>query len=615
MSSGPLFDVAVLWELLHDEGGRYEPTELAELAVGDARPEAVASVVEALKVDRVHFRERKGAFEPRPAASVEESLRQRRLAEERERRQAETVAAVRAAIASGGPLPAEDHEEVLRPVLELAVFGDQAPKRQAAQDLLEACDWRRKGPAALSAFRLLVRLGWLDEDENLLLRRHGVTGRFPAAALAEADAVAAGPAPEDDPARIDRTGVLTLAIDDAETSEVDDALSATLMPGGGTRVEVHIADAAAFVPAEGEIEREAGRRGATLYLPDRTWPMLPPVLSRDRASLGGGLVRPAITFRIDLDAAGNVVDFEPAESKVCVDRRLTYEEADALLAGDSAESQLLRRLRELALRGLQRRCDAGAITVQPPEVKVRVDEAGEVEIVPIHRASPARALVAEWMITTGHLCARWLESAGIPAVYRCQEPPDVSVPSGGDTTATEVDAVLFYALVRQLRRAVIGTRPGLHAGLGVHPYVQVTSPLRRFSDLKLHRQIKGWLRTGAAPADEAALIAAVGPAEEAVVALSKIERETDRYFVLKHLATRVGEELTGVVLAERERGRWLVELDNLAFQAVVSFAKRRSPGDVVTLRVAAARPREDRLTLHEVAPTVGQPGPDRESER
>jgi len=600
MSAG--VDVAVLWELLSEEGGRYDPSDLAELAIGETSPEALADVVDALAEDRIHFKERKGRFEPRSAVSVQESLRQRKLAEEREERLRATTHAVRVALSSGRPLPVEEHEEVLRPIVDLAVYGDAAPKKQAGEELLGALGWRTKGALWLSAFRLLNRLGWFEEDENLLLRRFRVPTRFPATVLEEAEQVVAGADPAEDPARVDRTGAWTLAIDDAETREVDDALSAEPLPDGGTRVEVHIADAAAFVPSGGAIEHEAARRAATVYLPDRMLPMLPPDIGYGVASLGEGIRRPALTFRIDLDARGQIQDFEPFESVISVDRRLTYRQANALLGEDSAEGRLLRLLRSQAKPSLERRLDAGAISLQPPEVKVRVGPEGKVVVSPIDRGSAARGLVAEWMILTGHLCARWVEAQGIAAIYRCQSPPDTPTEQfeSDDPTGMEIDPVRFYALVRQLRKAIIGTRPGLHAGLGVHPYVQVTSPLRRFPDLMLHRQIKGWLRTGEAPLEDDALLALVGPAEETSSRLTKIERETNRYFTIKHLATRQGEELGCVVLAEKDRGRLVVELEDLALQATLAPRKRRSPGDWLNVRVTAAQPREDRLALKEV---------------
>ncbi len=595
-------DVEVLWELLRDEGGRYEPAELAELALDDGGEEAQASVVAALRDDRTWFTERKGRFEPRPESSVREALRQRRLAEERVARHAAALRAARHALQTRQPLPRGEHEEVLRPLVDLAAHGDAAAKREAAEALLSDLGCGTRGAPWLTAFRLLVRLGWLDEDENLLLLRKRIPTRFAAAVLAEAEAAAAGADPVEEEARVDRTDVLTVAIDDAGTREVDDALSAWHLPDGGWRLEVHIADAAAWVPQGGAVDVEAGRRRATLYLPDRTLTMLPPVLACDRASLAQGAVRAALTFSIDIDEHGHFTDFTPRESTVRVDRQLTYEEADHLLETQTEEGRLLRTLRSLAETSRERRMEAGALTVQPPEAKVRLDEAGEVQVIPIDRSSPARQLVAEWMIITGHLAARWFESQGIPAVYRCQDSPDVDVSAAGSEGMA--DPVVFHSLVRRLRRATVGTRPGLHAGLGVNPYVQVTSPIRRRSDLLLHRQIKGWLREGEAPLSEGALLDAIGPVEETVAVLAKIERETTRYFLLKLLAAREGEHVSALVLEQRERGRWLVELDGLALQVPVALGRKRALGEMVTLRVAVADPREDRLVLKEVP--VGQ---------
>ena len=421
MSAG--VDVAVLWELLSEEGVRYDPSDLAELAIGETSPEALADVVDALAEDRIHFKERKGRFEPRSAVSVQESLRQRKLAEEREERLRATTHAVRVALSSGRPLPVEEHEEVLRPIVDLAVYGDAAPKKQAGEELLGALGWRTKGALWLSAFRLLNRLGWFEEDENLLLRRFRVPTRFPATVLEEAEQVVAGADPAEDPARVDRTGAWTLAIDDAETREVDDALSAEPLPDGGTRVEVHIADAAAFVPSGGAIEHEAARRAATVYLPDRMLPMLPPDIGYGVASLGEGIRRPALTFRIDLDARGQIQDFEPFESVISVDRRLTYRQANALLGEDSAEGRLLR------LGGYS--VAAGVTSYRPWLVEGTTD--GMAVLPRLDPAAPApgllvgRGLAKALDLVVGDVVSLTAE----PEDEKAAEPEPLSDPSGG----------------------------------------------------------------------------------------------------------------------------------------------------------------------------------------
>ncbi len=172
-------DVEVLWELLHETGGRFSAAELAEVALGTRSDEAVRAVGQALAGDRVRFRDRKGLYEPRPAASVQEALRQRRLTEERAARREVAMTAVKLALASGGELDWALHGEPLHPVEELAIHGDNTPAvaREAAEELLRDLARTRGGPWR-AAVRTLTSLGRFTEDENLLLLRHRVPQTF-----------------------------------------------------------------------------------------------------------------------------------------------------------------------------------------------------------------------------------------------------------------------------------------------------------------------------------------------------------------------------------------------------------------------------------------------------
>ncbi len=430
--------------------------------------------------------------------------------------------------------------------------------------------------------------------------------------LEEIKALDAGPGRGVEPTREDLTGTLAIAIDDVDTDEVDDALSAHELPDGRWRVEVHIADASAWVPEGGAIDAEARRRGATLYLPDRRLPMLPDALAYDRVSLNEGMPRPALTFRIELDRQGRVVDFEPVLSTISVDCQLPYEEVDSLLdaRSDTALSKTLRALYRLADLLCDARIARGALEVQPPEVKVKVNAAGEVRVTPVERFSSARRLVSEWMIQCGRLAAQWCAERGVPVVFRRQDAPEdpPEMP-----TESVVDPVAFHAIVRKLRKAAVSSAPGPHWGLGVEAYSQVTSPIRRYADLVMHRQIKAALTAPPGtrePFDsdaEQAVLHAVAAAEQAGDTLSRIERETNRYFVLKHLMAHVGEPMAAVVVAERDRGRWLVSIEDVAIQASVALSGSPKPRDIRSVEVVSVSARADRLQLKEVGQPEGAP--------
>jgi exoribonuclease-2 len=602
-------DVEVLWELLHGRAGRYSAEDLADLALGTRSDAAVRAVEEALRADTVRFRVRKGLYEPRSTEAVETTLDQQRIAEERDAMREASVAATRLALSGGASLDWEEHAEFLKPLEELAIHGDNTPfaTRETAEQLLRDLS-RSKGGPWMAAVRALTALGRFEQDENLLLLRHRIPLTFDAEVEEAVKLLVEGANPVDDPAREDLTELLTIAIDDVDTDEVDDALSATPLEGGAWRIDVHIADASAWVPTGGLIDAEARRRGLTLYLPDRRVPMLPDELAYNRISLREDEVRAALTFRIDVDPLGRILGFEPLLSKIRVDCQLPYEEVESLLdaRSDTPLGHALRALFRLGGILCKQRISAGALEVQPPEVKVKVDSVGTVRVTPVDRFSPARRLVSEWMIQCGRLAADWCSGRELPVVYRHQETPDDPPDLPQESV---VDAVAFNSIIRKLRKATVSSKPAPHWGLGVEAYTQVTSPIRRYADLIMHRQIKASLKADpdAPPASEEEVFQAIGAADKAGERIAKIERETNRYFVYRYLESHRDEPIAALVVAPRDRGRWRISLDDLAVQGSVALQGSPSLRDIRMVEVVAVSARDDRLQLREVGQPSGAP--------
>ncbi|HXI01770.1 MAG TPA: RNB domain-containing ribonuclease, partial [Candidatus Saccharimonadales bacterium] len=322
-------DVAALWEILVDAGGRHAPADLASLALGGSDAYDTSAIIRCLSAEKVYFVRKGDDWVARSRSAVEETLRRIRTETERERRRNAFLDRLRRRLAAPGT--GEDLEEAdqvyLDKIIDLAVMGDESVTRKEAVALLS--DLGAGGPIAwLAAFDLLVRLGIFTEDENLEIRRFGLRTRFPDDVLAEAEESSRAPVPE---RRRDLTGLTLLTVDDPDTSEVDDALSWEETEDGGGIAGVHISDPTAFVRPGGLVEAEAIARAATYYFPDRRLTMLPPVISEDAASLVENRDRPAVSFMIHLGPGADVRKFEIFPSTVRVSRRLSYEEADELL--------------------------------------------------------------------------------------------------------------------------------------------------------------------------------------------------------------------------------------------------------------------------------------------
>jgi exoribonuclease-2 len=432
------------------------------------------------------------------------------------------------------------------------------------------------------------------EDEDLARRRLGLREEFPVEAMGEA--AGAGLAPE---GRAREEG-LALAVDDPWTLEVDDALSLSDPgPEGGWRVLVHVADPAALVPAGGPVDREALARGVTHYFPSGRVPMLPPLLGEEAASLGGGGDRPALTFEIAVSEHGEVREVAPRLTLLARVRRLTYDEADRLLLGpgEEEEAAVLSSLAALGRARLRRRLDAGAVLLRRPELDVRVGEGG-IEVRRIETASPSRLLVAEMMVLAGEAVARWLSERDLPAIYRRQPPLDEPVEEGAVGLTGPYDPVRVREVRRKLRPGEVRTEPGPHHGLGLPSYVQVTSPLRRYQDLAVHRQIRAALRGDPPPYDREALQRVAATTEGVEREGRAAERDSSHFWLLRYLEGRVGEECEAVVLETGRRS--LVELQPYLTNAGLPPRGTHAPGARVRVRIASVRARAGLLRVDEV---------------
>ena len=389
-----------------------------------------------------------------------------------------------------------------------------------------------------------------------------------------------------------------VTIDDEDAEDRDDALSLEVQAEGtdpvasGYRIGVHIADAGALIPQGGAIDREADRRMATVYLPERTIGMLPPGFSQRVGSLDPGEARLSISVLATVEPSGEVTEWEVTPSAVRSRAALSYDDVDqALMDAGSSWHKMLSGLSQVARAWRGKREAAGAINVDQPEMAVRAHPSGHVEVKILERASPARQLVSELMILCNSLLAEFCGREGLPAVYRSQASPDLDA-LGYDPRAGPQGPLQRYLLLKRLTPAGLTVTPAPHGGLGVPAYIQASSPLRRYPDLVMQRQISHFLGTGQT-LYETDRVESVGQrAEVQLREVSRLEDERKRYWFLKYLEqTRLDETgpagdldlFAATVLENEARRRALLELTEFPFRLRAELSPASAPGDTVTL--------------------------------
>ena len=323
--------------------------------------------------------------------------------------------------------------------------------------------------------------------------------------------------------------------------------------------------------------------------------MLPPALSEEKASLCAGSLRPSLSFFAHIDDEGNIHAERICRGVLRVGRRLSYSEADMILRnGEDADAyaSALRNLLHITQVRKALRMAQGAVVIEGEEIKVRVTN-GEISVAVLPPDSPSRALVSECMILANEMAARHCRAHQLPALYVAQPQPDEPVPAA---TTFPTQRVHVHTARRAMKPSQMGTVPAPHAALGLPIYTQTTSPLRRYHDLQMQRQIKHHLTHGTALFSEEQLQIIAAGAQEASGNARRCERESTRYWLLRYLEKQKGRVVQGQVVRE-QYGRSYIELDETLLVVAVNASPPLPLGTAVQVVIGHVDARSDILTV------------------
>ena len=383
------------------------------------------------------------------------------------------------------------------------------------------------------------------------------------------------PAEADSAERVDLTDLAAYAIDDEGSDDPDDAISFA-----DGLLWVHVADPAAAIPAESELDRSACERGTTSYLPEGIAPMLP-TAAMARFGLGLNEISPALSFALRIGGEGEV-DVE----RICLSllrvERLTYRRA----AEREGEADFT-AMREALERFRRRRAAEGACFIRLPEVKWHIDGMGIVSCSPCP-ITPERELVANAMMAAGHAAAKFADAEGIPFPFLRQPEPEEALPEGDSPAA-------MFARRRAMSSGIVDTIPGKHAGMGLEPYARVTSPLRRYCDLLAHRQLRRHL-AGEEPLSAEEIERRLAVSEEAAARRRKLEKYAADYCAALYFRQHPEWRGEGVVV-DRQGDRCTILVPELAYEYKCRLRMNLAPDQPVRLAMRDARPARLAVTL------------------
>ncbi|MDA0867827.1 MAG: ribonuclease R, partial [Cyanobacteria bacterium] len=578
----------VAWELLNELSESTTPASLAQLLFSDTSPVTCYAAHRLLSDDKIYFKQKGDHYEPRSVAQVEEQLHQLEKEAQRQEELTGFIGRVQQALAGESIEWLKSDRPRLEALEKFALFGDEANQRHLAQDTLALIEWQK---APTDAFKLLVDLGLWGIHENLALRRSQIPTQFTETALSMAQHHLTQAPPDADPQRLDLTHLKVYTVDDESTREIDDGLSLETLEGGQQRLWIHIADPTRWILPGDDLDLEARRRSTTLYLPTGSVPMFPLELATGPMSLVQGKRCYALSFGVILNQSGGIEDYCITPSLIKPTYRLTYEDVDEMLdLGIQAEPELLAIAQAATVRQ-QWRTTQGAISIHMPESSIRVGE-DEIDI-QVLDDSQSRQMVAEMMILTGEVAACYGQAHALAIPFRSQPQPEL--PSDEELLQLPTGPVRYSAIRRCMPRSEMGITPARHATLGLDGYSQVTSPIRRYTDLLAHFQIKAHLRGGPLPFSAEEMTELTQGASTAAYEATMVERQTKRYWSLEYLR-RQGSQTWAVTLLRWLRAHdriGLILFDELGFELGVRLDRDMELGESFHIQVTHVSPRED----------------------
>ena len=443
---------------------------------------------------------------------------------------------------------------------------------------------------------VLGRNGENDTEMHAILAEYGLPYKYPQNVEKAADKIGPGITDEEVAKRIDMRDVTTFTIDPRDAKDFDDALSIRPLKNGNFEVGVHIADVTHYVRPESIIDREAQQRATSVYLVDRTIPMLPEHLSNGICSLRPDEDKLTFSVLFEMTPAGKMVKSKIARTVIRSNRRFTYEEAQERIEtgkGDYSDEILILDRMAKALR--KERYDHGSVEFDRMEVRFEIDEKGHPVDVYFKESKDANKLIEEFMLLANKAVATFV---GKPAgnkkpkafVYRVHDQPDpgkladlaalsrtfgYKIKASG--SAGEVNRSLNRMLndvkgkgeenflstlaIRSMAKAIYTTQNIGHYGLGFDYYTHFTSPIRRYPDMMVHRLLERYLKGGRTATVEK-LEEQCKHSSEMEQLAATAERSSIKYKQVEYMADHLGEVYDGVISGVTEWGLYVEINDN-----------------------------------------------------
>jgi len=580
-----MIDLKEIWDLASESAEEaFEPRFLTELCFGEtATDDHVAAFLRRIFEDRLYFKYKEGKI----LAHAPEVVEQLKLRQEQERQREELLSngakGLQQIWDGDRDYDWPEREEALKLVRDYYLFGNDADESTLGRTLLKDAGLT----APHDAFFLLVKAGIWDANENIGLLKYELPVAFPEPVIEESKAAGREAGDFSTPGRRDLRHLPLLTIDGENTRDHDDALHLEKR-GENYLVGIHISDVAYYIKPGSALFEESVRRVTSVYFPDGMVPMLPANLSEGICSLKAGQDRAAMSFLVLLSPAGDVLESEITASVVNVKRQLSYKEAEQLVETDDELATLV----VLSRRLKKKRIDAGALLLPIPDVNIFIHH-DQIQVSLAEVDTPARALIAEFMVLANTIAAEFVGERQAPGLFRSQEPPTQRFVKG-----EEKNLFLNFKQRKQLKPGALLTVPQWHSGVGTMYYTTITSPIRRLLDLVMQHQVHNLVAGKGVYFSEEQLQDLIAKIITTQTKVNQVRRLRHRYWLLKYLEPKAGTRVDALLVEKGQKRASVVLLDCLLDGDLPpNQAVRAKPGDTVQVRIAKVSPLDSSLRL------------------
>ena len=435
--------------------------------------------------------------------------------------------------------------------------------------------------------KVLGQRGEPGVDTQSIIYQFNLPGEFPEEVLENAREQAEAFDESIPEGRVDLTELTTITIDPFDARDFDDAISLEKLENGHWRLGVHIADVSHFVQPKSALDKEARERGTSVYLPDMVIPMIPELISNNLASLQPDRVRYSKTAFIEFTSEGIRVATDFCTSAIRSDRRFTYEEIDDYLEDSERWKstltpevfQLVRDMHTLAMLQRTRRFDRGALELSLPDIKLKLDDDGQVVDAVKAEYTESHQIIEEFMLAANEAVAERFFDDELLFLRRIHESPDplkleqltefvqeLGIDCESLKSRFEIkrvlekvnnqpeEAAVNFATLRSMKKAIYSPNEIGHYALASEHYCHFTSPIRRYPDLTIHRLMQRVFEGNAPSGDFDALTRLGEHCSDREQRAESAERELKKVKLLTLFASKIGQELDAVITGVEDFG-------------------------------------------------------------